>query len=193
MAKIFRLLFCFVFASAACAQPEAVFSQKTNEALEYCRQHDMNSDFCFLMDLSQHSGKNRFFVYSFKTKTVIAQGLVCHGTGKNSTPEKPVFSNEVGSNCSSTGKFSVGKRAYSQWGIHVHYKLHGLERSNSNAFKRTVVLHSYTPVPGGEIYPSHLPMGWSLGCPVIADDLMRKIDTLLQKTTKPTLLWIYNE
>ena len=153
----------------------------------------MNTEFCFLVDFSKHSGKNRFYVYSFKEKRILYSGLVCHGIGKNSTPQKPIYSNEIGSNCSSLGKYKIGKRAYSNWGINIHYKMHGLEKTNSNAFKRNVVLHSYDYVSETEIYPSHLTMGWSLGCPVVSNNLMKNIDTLLKKTKKPTLIWIFEK
>ena len=91
------------------------------------------------------------------------------------------------------GKYKIGKRAYSNWGINIHYKMHGLEKTNSNAFKRNVVLHSYDYVSETEIYPSHLTMGWSLGCPVVSNNLMKNIDTLLKKTKKPTLIWIFEK
>jgi hypothetical protein len=97
----------------------------------------------------------------------------------------------VGSNCTSLGKYKIGKRSYSNYGINIHYKLHGLESTNSNAFKRQVVLHSYNYVSETEIYPEHLTMGMSLGCPVVANGIMKQIDALLQKTKKPTLLWIF--
>lgn len=166
-------------------------SEKALEAKDFCKKNNMNTDFCFLIDLSIHSGKNRFYLYDLETKKIIASGLVCHGIGKNSTYAKPDYSNEVGSNCTSLGKYKLGKRAWSNWGINIHYKLHGLEKSNSNAAIRNVVLHSYDYVSKKEIYPNYLTMGWSLGCPVIANNLMKKIDTLLKKTKKPTLLWIY--
>ena len=66
-----------------------------------------------------------------------------------------------------------------------------LETSNNNAFKRIVVLHSYTPISSVEIYPAHLPMGWSLGCPVTDNDTMTYLDTKLKNTKKSVLLWIY--
>lgn len=68
--------------------------------------------------------------------------------------------------------------------------MHGLEYTNNNEFKRNVVLHSYTPVPDHEIYPQVL-FGQSAGCPVLADETMRKIDALLKAKKKPVLLWIY--
>ena len=173
------------------SQVNSKISKKAEEALVYCKSHKLNQEFCLLMDLSIHSGKTRFYVYNFKSKSITDSSLVCHGVGKNSTALNPIYSNEVGSNCTSLGKYKTGKRAYSNWGIHVHYKLHGLEKSNSNAFKRNVVLHSYEYVSETELYPNHLTMGWSLGCPVLSNKPMKRIDALLQKTKKPTLLWIF--
>lgn len=173
------------------SQVNTKISKKAEEALVYCKSHKLNQDFCLLMDLSIHSGKSRFYVYNFKSKSITDSSLVCHGVGKNSTALKPIYSNEVGSNCTSLGKYKTGKRAYSNWGIHIHYKLHGLEKTNSNAFKRNVVLHSYEYVSETKLYPNHLTMGWSLGCPVLSNKPMKRIDSLLQKTKKSTLLWIF--
>ncbi len=150
----------------------------------------MDTALCIMVDMSIHSGKNRIFVYDFKKKQITIEGLCAHGVGGGSTAIKPVFSNAVGSNCTSLGKYKVKGRSYSNWGINVHYKMHGLEKTNSNAFRRIVVLHSYTPVPNQEIYPQTL-FGQSAGCPVLSDGTMRKIDELLKKKKKPVLLWIY--
>lgn len=166
--------------------------EKARLALEYCKKGKMNTDFCILVDFSLHSGKQRFFVWDFTTDTIIHQSLCAHGYGKGSTKAKPVFSNIEGSYCSSLGKYKIGARAPSQWGIKIHYKLHGLESSNSNAFRRIVVLHSFTPVPDSEIYPTHLPLGWSQGCPVISDSVMRTLDGLLKDEKKSVLLWIFD-
>jgi hypothetical protein len=114
-----------------------------------------------------------------------------YGMGQGSTGPIPVFSNENGSYCTSLGKYRIGIRSYSHYGIHVHHKMHGLEATNSNAFNRIVVLHSYYAVSETEIYPFHLSMGYSLGCPVVSDGMMTHLDGLLKKKTKPTLLWIY--
>ncbi len=166
---------------------------KADEAKAYCKKHDFDTTFCILIDMKIHSGKNRMFVWDFGKKSIRNSGLCCHGFGGENTGSNPVFSNTVGSNCTSLGKYKIGIRSYSKYGIHIHYKLHGLETTNSNAFKRTVVLHSFDPVPELEIYPLHLPMGFSAGCPVVSNDMMRTLDTLLQNTQKPVLLWIYYE
>lgn len=164
---------------------------KADTAKQYSKSKGFSDKYCILIDFSIHSGKNRFFVWDFAKDTIKLQGLCCHGYGQQGTQKAPVFSNVEGSYCSSLGKYRVGDRAYSKWGINVHYKMHGLEKTNNNAFKRWIVLHSHTPMPKKEIFPTHLPLGWSQGCPVISDELMRKLDTLLKEEKKSLLLWIY--
>ncbi len=164
---------------------------KVDSAFIYCKKQGFDTTFCILIDMKIHSGKNRLFVWDFAKKEIMHSGLCCHGFGGKSTGEKPEFSNVVGSNCTSLGKYKIGIRSYSKWGINIHYKLHGLESTNNNAFKRIVVLHSYTPVPSTETYPFHLPVGFSAGCPVINNELMKTLDGLLRDKKKPVLLWIY--
>lgn len=170
---------------------EKIDSAKIAEAFNYCKKNGFDTTTAFFVNMSIHSGENRFFVWDFAVKKILHEGLCCHGMGKGSTGSTPVFSNENGSYCTSLGKYKIGIRSYSQYGIHVHYKMHGLETTNSNAFNRIVVLHSYYAVSEKEIYPFHLSMGYSLGCPVVSDGMMTNLDALLKKKTKPTLLWIY--
>lgn len=172
--------------------PYARLKLKADSAQNYCKQKGLDAHYCFLVDFSIHSGKKRFFVWDFKGDSVKYASLCAHGYGKNGTVTKPVFSNTEGSLCSSLGRYKVGIRSYSKYGIHVHYKLHGQESTNSNAYKRFVVLHSFTPVPEVEIYPMHLPLGMSQGCPVISNQTMTQIDALLKTLKGPVLLWIYN-
>jgi hypothetical protein len=162
-------------------------------ALSYCKENGLNTDKCILIDLSIHSGKKRAFIWDFKTESVIAEGLCSHGCGSNSwsstdTKEKPVLSNVPDSHCSSEGKYKVGRRGYSSWGIHVNYILYGLESTNSNAKKREIVLHSWDDVSETEVYPQGTPEGW--GCPAVSNSLMRDMDKMLKENTG-CLLWIY--
>jgi hypothetical protein len=173
---------------------EVLVASKANEAFSFCEANGYNTDFCILIDMSIHSGKHRMFVYDFKKQVVERSALCAHGCGKDnnrSTGEQPVFGNQEGSLLTSLGKYKIGARSYSQYGINVHYKLHGLEPTNNNAYKRIVVLHSHTPVSETETYPYHLPMGWSFGCPVTDDATMTYLDNKLKNTPKPVLLWIY--
>jgi hypothetical protein len=168
--------------------------QKAIEAKSYCKAHKMNTSFCLLIDMSRHSGKKRFFVWDFKNDSVIHSFLVGHGCcdnpwSRDASKDCPSFSNEDGSHCSSLGKYSIGERAYSEWGIHVKYLLHGLEKSNSNALARMIVFHSWDAVSDEEIYPAGTSEGW--GCPTISDNSMRIMDPMLQQSQKPVLMWIY--
>jgi hypothetical protein len=176
------------------AETKAVFEHiksKADSALVFCKEKRFDTSFCILVDFKVHSGKDRFFIWDFKSDTILYAGLCAHGYGMNSTSSRPVFSNVPGSYCSSLGKYKIGARYVSNWGIKIGYLLHGLEESNNNALKRKVVIHSYGSIPSGEIYPTHLPLGYSQGCTVISNELMRQADELLKEATKPVLLWIY--
>lgn len=168
--------------------------QKAAEAKAFCLQRNYNPEFCLLADLGIHSGYDRLVVWNFKTDTVEKSMLVGHGCGENrwsfdDSKDNPVFSNTDGSHCSSLGKYKIGARGVSQWGIRVKYLLHGLEASNSNALKRYIVLHSWEKMADEEVYPEGSPEGW--GCPTVSDANMRYLDEKLSVTKKPTLLWMF--
>lgn len=169
--------------------------QKGKDASEFCKKNNYNPDFCILIDMAQHSGKNRAFIWDMKKSEIIASSLCAHGCGTNPwsgtyTKEKPVFSNVPDSHCTSLGKYKIGKRGYSAWGINVNYLLHGLESTNNNALKREIVLHSWQDVPETEVYPAGTPEGW--GCPAVANNFMKIADQKIKASGKPVLLWIFN-
>lgn len=198
MARLFFLIFLNIISCSDSGEsPDSLIAKDYTfthtEALAFCNDKNFSNDFYFLVDLGQHSGKNRFYVYDFKQKKVIHQNLVTHGMcdrfEENPDKHKKVkFSNRVDSHCSSAGKYKIGKRDYSSWGIKVKYWLEGLEETNSNARDRVVVLHSWTAVANDEIYPDYSPLSW--GCPAVSDEFMKLLDKKLQQTSKPILLWI---
>ena len=169
-------------------------NQKAKEALEFCKAKNFNTDFCILIDMSLHSGVKRFFVYDFKKNEISQQYLVGHGCGTSSwsvddTKENPSFSNEDNSHLSSLGKYKLGARGYSNWGVHVKYLMHGLEETNSNALKRIIVFHSWEMMSDDEVYPKGSPEGW--GCPTVSNNAFKEIDPMLKNSKKPVLMWIY--
>lgn len=178
-------------------KPEIDFTKtkiKAEEALKFCKSKGFSTDFCILIDMSLHSGVKRFFVWDFKKQKVLKKYLVGHGCGMNSwsrdqSKDKPQFSNEDGSHLSSLGKYKLGGRGYSDWGINVKYLMHGLDESNSNALKRFIVFHSWNLMSDEEIFPHGSPEGW--GCPTISNNAMREIDPKIQNSEKPVLMWIY--
>lgn len=167
---------------------------KAKEALQFCRNNGYNTDFYIAIDMSLHSGVKRFFVWNFKNDTILNEFLVSHGCcsgswGADNSKNNPVFSNVPDSHCSSLGKYKIGERGYSNWGVNVKYILHGLEATNSNAQRRIIVFHSWERVSDEEIYPRGTPEGW--GCPAVSNNSFRIIDPLLKNSTKPVLMWIY--
>ena len=162
-------------------------------ALAFVRKNGFSQSFFLHADLGAHSGTHRFFVWSFKRNAVVDRGLVSHGCcqhawGSDKTKTKPRMSNAANSHCSSVGKYRIGRRGKSQWGIGVNYRLHGLDRTNSNAYDRLIVLHSWKAVPNDPVFPKGTPEGW--GCPAVSNDMMRRVDALLRREVRPVLLWI---
>jgi len=203
--RFFLLIMCLLFLLNACSgtvenavlpESDTLKIQKLNaEALSCCKANNFNTDFCFIVDMSIHSGKYRFFVWNFKEQKITAQGLVTHGCGRggwsdDGTKATPQFSNVCESHCSSLGKYKVADRGYSQWGMNIKYLLYGLDSTNSNALKRTIVLHSWEAVSDDEIFPSGSPESW--GCPAVSNNFMMELDALLKSSDKPVLLWMIN-
>lgn len=167
---------------------------KAIEAKKYCIEHNFDTTFCVLIDMRISSGKFRFFVWDFNKKIILDKGLCSHGSCSQITiPEGeklPYFTNKSGSYCSSLGKYKIGKRGYSNYGIHVNYKLHGLDKTNNNAFDRIIVLHSFNNLEDSEIHPYEAIESW--GCPAVSDKMMTRMDQRLSGIEKPVLMWIYN-
>ena len=153
----------------------------------YLRQHSYNEQFCFLIDMKIAPGKNRFFVYDFKKDAVVTRGLVTHGGGSITPTEVLSFSNTANSNATSIGRYKIGNEYSGKFG--VAFKLYGLDKTNSNAYNRYVVLHSHSCVPAQEVYPS--PICTSLGCPTVAPSFFLQLEMYIRQSDKPILLWIY--
>ena len=192
--RIFQFILIAALASSFSPGERTRMETKALEALQYCTDNGLNSKYCILIDMSIHSGKDRLFVHQFSNDSTLSSGLCSHGCcdkewGADDTKTEPVFSNVSESHCSSIGKFKVGERGYSNWGINVNYKLHGLDTTNNEALSRLIVLHSWDMVPENELYPEGTPEGW--GCPAVSNKQMKYLDSLLKKSTEPVLLWIY--
>jgi hypothetical protein len=127
-------------------------------------------------------------VYDLKKNTVALSGLVAHGNCNTHSLEQARFSNIPNCGCSSLGRYKVGNSYRGEFG--KSYRLYGLDSSNSNAFKRAIVLHGFDPVPDQEIYPMVLCN--SFGCPMVSRSFLDKLCGIIDKSEKPILLWVYN-
>jgi L,D-transpeptidase catalytic domain len=147
----------------------------------------LNPRICFLIDMEVSSGSKRFFVYNMVEDTVVASGLVTHGRCNELWLEGRKYSNEVGSGCTSPGRYKIGHKYSGRFGL--AYKLHGLDSSNSNAYRRYVVLHGHECVPEAEVEP--YPICQSDGCPTVSERFLKTLAGYIDGATKPILLWIY--
>ena len=91
----------------------------------YAAQNDMSTEYCFLVDMSLPSGKNRFFIYDLKKNSLLHSGLVAHGSCNETFLSRPRFSNEAKGGCSSLGKYKVGEFYRGKYG--KSFRLYGLD------------------------------------------------------------------
>ncbi|WP_163398831.1 murein L,D-transpeptidase catalytic domain-containing protein [Flavobacterium fluviatile] len=146
-----------------------------------------NSKIAFFVDMRIPSGKNRFFVYDLQNNKIIDQGLVAHGCGSETGIKGQLkFSNVPNSNSTSLGKYSIGSNYNGIFG--KAYRLHGLEETNSNAFKRAIVLHHYSAVPYEE--QDHY-ISRSHGCPMVNEQFFKRIEKIIDSSKSNILLDIY--
>jgi hypothetical protein len=130
---------------------------------------DSTADIVFYVDLSLDKNDYRFFVLNTKDSVILEQGLCL--SGKLDYKGNVIFSNKIGSNCSSKGVYEIGNEYTGQFG--KAFKLNGLDSTNSNALARCVVLHSYGGIPET---PNILNvLGISEGCPTVNPSYLEKL------------------
>jgi hypothetical protein len=140
-----------------------------------------------LIDMRQNSGKYRLFVYDMDSMKIISKGLVAHGSGSETgVSDSLTFSNTPESYMSSLGKYKIGNAYTGSFGR--SYKLHGLDKSNSKAFDRAIVLHRYSCVPDNE---QSYEICNSLGCPMVSENYFEELDKIVRSSGKPMIMEIY--
>ena len=159
---------------------------------EYCHKKGLSESYAIVVDFDLHSGRHRFFVCDLKKEKIIASSLCAHGVGKGSTPRKPVFSNEVGSLCSSLGHYKIThKHRMASSGV-MSFRLDGLDATNSNAHQRGILIHSAKMISYVRwgIFPFYLPINKriSSGCFAVDIDMMDIIDNLVKGENRAILL-----
>ena len=164
--------------------------ERAKVARSYVRQHGMNEHYALFVDYSIRSGKPRLFVWDFRKGRVVASTYVMHGDGGGSTAKRPRFSNRIGSNCSSLGKFLVTKEhgRINKRG----FRLKGLERSNSNAYARALMIHRAAWVDN-HCWMPYIPLHGNAcsGCVTISSRGLNYLHPLISREKKPLLLWSY--
>ena len=179
---IIMAIACLVVYNQFCTP--SISNWRVAEALEFCKKHNLNTDYCVFVDFSKHAGKKRYVLYDLNDREVVCSSVCANGLNRNE------FSNVEGSNLSSLGKYEVtsivGRMRIGEECI----ILNGLESTNSNARKRQILIHSYKDVyynPG--TYPFNVfRKSLSHGCFVINKRAFKKT----KRIAKPMLLWAYN-
>jgi len=159
---------------------------KSGDAISFTKKNGYNETVCFLIDMTVPSGQDRFFVYDMVKDTIQNSGLVTHGRCNEMWLESRKYSNVQGCGCSSLGKYKIGYSYNGTFGL--AFKLHGLDKTNSNAFKRFVVLHSHECVPENEVQDE---ICQSDGCPTVSPNFLQELKLIIKGSSKPILLWIF--
>ena len=171
-------------------KPREKIEVRAEQAYRYAKRKGMSTNYCVFVDYSIPSGSPRVFVWSFSERKIIYRGYAMHGPGKGSTARKPVFSNDAGSHCSSIGKFEVTRRH----GVRNKsgYYLKGLERSNSRAFSRGIMIHGSRWVDNNT-WRRYIPLNGKscLGCVTVSRKDMKHIGRIIEQEEKHLLLWSY--
>lgn len=173
--------------TSAPIENSTMLNQLAGKINEYAVMNGYSTKICFLVDMSLSSGRNRFFVYDFEKKSIISAALVAHGCCNKSFMSHPKFSNAPDCGCTSVGKYKVGEFFHGTYG--KSFRLYGMDNSNSNAFRRGVVIHGHDCVPDGEIYPRVLCN--SFGCVMVSNNFFDKLSGIIRKSDKPIVLWVY--
>ena len=164
--------------------------RQANKIRDYAKTNNYSMEYCFLVDMSIPSGKNRFFVYNMRKDSLEFSALVAHGFGSTQKDcgDQLVFSNNNYSFKTSLGKYKIGKPYKGQYGL--SYKLYGLDSTNNRAFERAIVLHSDQHVPEKETFPGKIFQ--SAGCPTVSPLFLPILGSFIKSSQKPILMWIYD-
>lgn len=159
---------------------------KSASAKAFAKQNHFNTSICFLIDMSLAANRKRFFVFDLKNDSIQTSGLVAHGNCNHYWLEGRKYGNEIGCGCTSLGKYQIGRSYYGRFGL--AFKLYGLDKTNSNAFKRYIVLHSHSCVPDKEVAEE---VCQSNGCPMVSPEFLKQLEPMIKNAKNPLLLWIF--
>ncbi len=153
---------------------------KADSLKRYCAAHGYNTDYGILVDFGRFSLQKRLYVYDFKKDKVIMKSLSGHGSGGNSTLFSADFSNAPGSHCSSLGHYKIGRQRhmYNRPAVPA-VELTGLDKTNSNALSRGILIH-----------PSAGPLSW--GCVTLPLVRYHQLAEFL-KAQRNMVMWVYDK
>ncbi|HIP32901.1 MAG TPA: hypothetical protein EYG86_09075 [Crocinitomicaceae bacterium] len=168
------------------AERKIELENQKRKAKQFLANHkNYSQEIIFLLDMRHPSQNHRFFVLDLSKDIIAEKGLVAHGSG-SVIGDSLVFSNIPESYQSSLGRYRIGTKYTGNFG--KSYKLHGLDKTNNNAFKRYIVLHPYSCVPDEE---QDFPICESLGCAMVSNNFMKTLYSIIDTSSKPILMVMY--
>lgn len=169
-----------------------ISKEECRKLKDYCVNKGLNPDVCILVDFSQYSGNERLYIYNLNKNSIEDSGRVAHGIGKKGIFSKASFSNVPESWESSLGRYKTGKLRtlnIPQFNNVPCIEVHGLDPTNSNAYRRGIVIHPGLLTSKKTVTPCE-PL--SQGCFTVGQDTFDAIKSLTQNSKKPLLLYAYN-
>lgn len=161
----------------ACSEKSRVYTTKTVTIQAH--------DYAVYVDFKRPSRFKRFWFINLKTGDTEMQ-LVAHGSGSGTGPEPERFSNRRDSRMTSLGIYVAGE-TYKSKKHGTVLRLHGLERSNSNAYVRDLIFHGAKYASEGYLdridKKTKEPVekiGESWGCPAVEEAFAQKLIPLLK-------------
>ena len=164
------------------AQPD---EEKLNSINKFTDSIGNKSEYAVLIDMSMPSNEKRLFLIQLETKKIIYSSYVAHGKGSGTGTKAIYFSDAPGGLCTTLGHFKIGKNYIGKHGD--SYELIGLENTNANAMKRSIVIHSAWYAEESFIKKSGR-CGNSWGCPAVSEEALKKLKPYLSENT---IVWIY--
>lgn len=165
----------------------STISAIADDSKEFALEHNLSNRYCLLVDYGLPSGTPRVYVWSFEEKKILFEAYTMHGCGGGSTDEEPVFSNKMGSMCSTLGNFAITR----QHGTinTTGYRLKGLDAENANAWDRALMIHDSYWVDN-YCKEEYIPVNQVIcqGCVTVNVEAMKKIGRLVDSESKLILL-----
>lgn len=143
-------------------------------------------DYATIVNYTQKSTEPRLYLINLNTGSVDKMH-VAHGINSGVLSPK-FFSNIPNSFQSSLGFYRVGERHYGPINGHS-LKVYGLQKSNSNAYVRDILIHGADYVSAGFIAVNGR-LGWSQGCFAIPQELKK---FYYPKVENGSLLFAYHD
>ena len=166
---------------------KSIPSEKIVKIKNFVKDTKYNQDLVIFINFRIPSNKFRFFIYDLKNDKILEKAIVAHGSGSVVKGSNDlVFSNVENSYQSSLGKYQIGSSYVGAFG--KSYRLIGLDKTNSNASKRAIIIHPYYCI--SDVETQNLAC-LSLGCPMLSPNFFKVAEKYIDGSKKPMVLYAF--